>query len=91
MKIGRVDVQFESSQVMYFEGFSNYTYIHFPSRKKLYARTLLIIENQQPEGFVRIHRKYYVNRKFIKTSDEKSVTLTNNETLPISRRRLKNL
>ena len=56
-----------SNKILFFEGYVNYTWIHFKSDKQtVIARTLLFIEKKiNIKNFIRINRKYLVNRKFI--------------------------
>jgi DNA-binding LytR/AlgR family response regulator len=78
-----------SNEILFFEGDVNYTWIHFASGKqKVVARTLLYIEQKtDTENFIRINRKYLVNRKFITEIGADYVVLTDKTVLPISRRR----
>lgn len=78
-----------SNEILFFEGDINYTWIHFISGKqKIIARTLLYIEQKtETENFIRINRKYLVNRKFIVEFGHDFVVLTDKTVLPISRRR----
>lgn len=78
-----------SNEILFFEGDVNYTWIHFKSGKQtVIARTLLFIEQKtDTENFVRINRKYLVNRKFIVEVGNDFVVLTDKTVLPISRRR----
>jgi DNA-binding LytR/AlgR family response regulator len=78
-----------SNEILFFEGDINYTLIHFASGKqKMIARTLLYIEQKTGiENFIRINRKYLVNRKFIEEVGNNFVVLTDRTVLPISRRR----
>jgi DNA-binding LytR/AlgR family response regulator len=78
-----------SNEILFFEGDVNYTMIHFASGKqKMIARTLLYIEQKTgTENFIRINRKYLVNRKFIAEIGNDFVVLTDRTVLPISRRR----
>jgi DNA-binding LytR/AlgR family response regulator len=78
-----------SNEILFFEGEVNYARVHFKSGKQtLIARTLLYIQNKiNTENFIRINRKYLVNRKFIVEVGEDFVVLINNTVLPISRRR----
>lgn len=77
------------NEILFFEGDVNYTRIHFVSGKqKIIARTLLYIEQKtETEDFIRINRKYLVNRKFIVEIREEFVVLSDKMVLPISRRR----
>jgi DNA-binding LytR/AlgR family response regulator len=78
-----------SNEILFFEGDINYTWIHFISGKqKVIARTLLYIQQKtENENFIRINRKYLVNRKFIVEIREGFVVLLDKTVLPISRRR----
>ena len=78
-----------SNEILFFEGDINYTWIHFKSGKqKIIARTLLFIEQKtNSENFIRINRKYLVNRKFIVEIGDDFVVLIDKTVLPISRRR----
>ncbi len=78
-----------SNEILFFEGDINYTWIHFKSGKQtVIARTLLFIEQKtNTENFIRINRKYLVNRKFIVEVGNDFVVLTDKTVLPISRRR----
>ena len=38
----------------------------------------------EPYGFIRVHKFYLVNYRFIKSINTKSVLLTNNRELPVS-------
>jgi DNA-binding LytR/AlgR family response regulator len=78
-----------TNEILFFEGDVNYTWIHFISGKQqVIARTLLYIEQKtETENFIRINRKYLVNRKFIIEIKEGFVVLSDNTVLPISRRR----
>jgi DNA-binding LytR/AlgR family response regulator len=89
MKLGRnSNVVFETNTVMYFEGDSNYTIVHFKhGKKQLYSRHLGFIQKKVAEDFVRIHSKYLVNRSCIKHQNIDSVELHNGLVLTIARRR----
>lgn len=78
-----------SNEILFFEGDVNYTRIHFSSGKqKIIARTLLYIQQKtETENFIRINRKYLVNRKFIVEIKQGFVVLSDKTVLPISRRR----
>lgn len=78
-----------SNDILFFEGDVNYTWIHFVSGKQtVIARTLLFIEQKtETENFIRINRKYLVNRKFIVEIGDGFVVLIDKTVLPISRRR----
>jgi DNA-binding LytR/AlgR family response regulator len=78
-----------ANDILFFEGEVNYARVHFKSGKQtLIARTLLYIQNKiNTENFIRINRKYLVNRKFIVEVGEGYVVLSDKTILAISRRR----
>lgn len=82
-----------SNEILFFEGDINYTWVHFHSGKLIViAKTLLHIEGKtNPENFIRVSRKHLVNRKFIKEINRDFVVLSDKTTLPISRRRRRNI
>ena len=78
-----------SNEILFFEGDINYTWVHFISGKhKIIARTLLYIQQKtETKNFIRINRKYLVNRKFIEEVNQDHVVLVDKTVLPFSRRR----
>ncbi len=82
-----------SNEILFFEGDVNYTWIHFASgNQKVIARTLRYIEEKtDAENFIRINRKYLVNRKFIAEIGDGFVILSDKTILSISRRRKREL
>ena len=82
-----------ANEILFFEGDINYTWIHFKSgKRRVIARTLLFIEQKtNTENFIRISRKYLVNRKFIMEVGDGFVVLIDKTILPISRRRKQRL
>ena len=81
--------------IIYLQGNINYTLIHLYNGKiKLSPRTLLYhIQHSLNDSFIRIHRAYIVNKKYIKDneiSDIKHTTslfLKDETQLPVSRRK----
>jgi DNA-binding LytR/AlgR family response regulator len=78
-----------ANEVLFFEGDVNYTWIHYMSGKQtVIARTLLYVQQiADSKNFIRISRKYLVNRKFITEIERDFVVLSDKTVLPISRRR----
>ena len=75
--------------IMYLEVDNNYTYVHTISRKTAYKKSLThIIELLPAHLFLQVHRRYVVQKKYIKSIDlEKKVAILENKVeLPISRR-----
>ena len=81
--------QVYANEILFFEGDVNYARIHFRTgEQQIIARTLLYIQNRiEPGIFIRINRKYLVNRKFIVEVGDDFVVLVDKTVLPISRRR----
>jgi DNA-binding LytR/AlgR family response regulator len=86
VKLGGKNIVFDSRNVMYFEGNVNYCIVHQHNRRFVYARGLAYIERIVLDEFVRIHRKYLVNRQYIATQTADGVILKNQTFLPFSRR-----
>ncbi|HEY5689186.1 MAG TPA: LytTR family DNA-binding domain-containing protein [Yeosuana sp.] len=83
-------LQLKLKHIMYVEGDSNYSIIHLnKERKELVSKTLSDLEDLlENKGFFRCHKSYLVNKYHIITKPKQfSLTLTNNVTLPISRRK----
>lgn len=76
--------------IIYLEGNVNYTIFHTKDEVYFSSRHLLFWKNQLVENgfdFVRIHRKYLVNREHIKEITETEVKVSNRDVLKISRRK----
>ena len=82
-------------QILYLEGDINYTSFHFQSRKRtVIAHSLKHFEaDLLPRGFLRIHRSYIVNSRFVKSANlmENTLTLEDGTVLRVARRRVKDL
>jgi two-component system, LytTR family, response regulator len=80
-------------QILYLEGDINYTSFHFQFRKRtLIAHSLKYFEaDLLPRGFLRIHRSYIVNSRFVKSANllENTLTLVDGTVLRVARRRVK--
>ena len=94
--INRKPVKIPYQDILYLEGFSNYTLIHFLDGKyKLSPRTLLYhIRNSLDDSFIRIHRSFCVNKLYItnKSFEENlrtTIQLENGKLLSVARRRRK--
>lgn len=87
---GRV-VEVDLSSVVYVENVKDRQFFHFSEN----ARTLTVnstlgsLENLLASyGFIRVHQGYIVNYLYISRLDNASVTLTNGDKIPVSRRKL---
>ena len=80
-------------QILFLEGDINYTSIHFQSRRHtVIAHSLKHFEaDLLPQGFLRIHRSYIVNSRFVKSANllENTLTLMDGTVLRVARRRVK--
>ena len=80
-------------QILYLEGDINYTSFHFQSqRRTIIAHPLKHFEaDLLPWGFLRIHRSYIVNSRFVKSANllENTLTLMDGTVLRVARRRVK--
>lgn len=76
-------IQVSSSNIIYIESFGHYLTFHtlstsFRVRKKI-SEALVEL---QDFGFIRIHKSFIVNKKFIYSASTKEYILTNNKVLP---------
>jgi CheY-like chemotaxis protein len=80
--------------IKYLKGFSNYTWVYYcDGRKVLLAKSLVFFEKQL-SGFLRVHKTALVNPHYIANFQAPpghkmagSISLRDGETLPVSRRR----
>ncbi len=79
-------------QIFYFESDLKHIHLVGPDKKHTFLGTLSQIEaDLQPEGFVRIHKSFVVNRRFISRLTRQSLTLDNGEELPVSKHRYRDI
>jgi DNA-binding LytR/AlgR family response regulator len=79
------------NEIIYIKGNGPYSIINTVEETFITARTLKTMITELENHFVRIHKTYVVNTKFIKGYNKDKLILTNNECLPISRTGSKNL
>jgi DNA-binding LytR/AlgR family response regulator len=87
-KASRIKADFE--KVVYLSSDINYTALHFANgQKEIFAYTLKIFEDfLKTDGhFIRIHRHFLVNKKFIEMKNRTDIKLVTGINLPIARRR----
>lgn len=83
-------LQLRLKDIIYIEGDSNYSIIHLnKERKELISKTLSDLEELlNDKGFFRCHKSYLINRLHIISKPKSTeVTLFNNGSIPISRRK----
>lgn len=77
-------------QIRFLKAEGNYTAVHTPDRKYLFAKTLKSVESRLPASlFFRVHKSFLVNATWIKSyvcSGEEAYLLLEDETqVPVSR------
>lgn len=77
--------------IIYVKGSGPYSEINTGDNCYVTARTLKRITTDLDSSFIRVHKSFLVNAKFIKGFNRDKLILTNNECLPISRTGSKNL
>ncbi len=85
-KINGMNMKILYSDILYFESVGNYIKIHTIQKKHLTIGTLSDLENTLNEqDFLRIHKSYIVNNKFLKNTSNKTSITINENTIPIGR------
>ena len=79
------------SEISHIRGQGPYAHIFVINEQITVARTLKSLMPELGNHFIRIHKSYLVNRKFIKAFQHDQIILINQVCLPISRNGLKNL
>ena len=77
-------------KLLYIEGSGKNQLAHITGREQPMElhRSMQELEGElAPQGFLRIHKGYLLNYRFIRRIGDNEVTLTNEERLPISRRK----
>lgn len=77
-------------KIVYIEGQRKQQLVHVEGRERPISLTRTMAELEEElsgEGFIRIHKGYLVNYRFIQVIEGGDVLLTNGERLPISRRK----
>ncbi|MCD8023803.1 MAG: response regulator transcription factor [Lachnospiraceae bacterium] len=78
------------SEVIYVEGSGKQQVLHLKGKKEpvVLRRQMQTLEEElSSKGFIRIHKGYLVNCRYIRRIENAQLTLTNGEVLPISRRK----
>lgn len=91
VKVENRMVKITLSNVIYIEGMSEYLKIHLtgtderglPQKPVIALYSLKRIEERLPEVFMRIHRSYIINLRYVKEVSKTRVTMENNVILPI--------
>ena len=82
------EISLACGDITYIEGARDYQYIHVAKGDAIRLRESMdmLMERLEPFGFIRIHKGYIVNFKYIGRIDATSVTLTDGVELPLARR-----
>ena len=83
------------NNVLYLEASSVYVVLHLSNKNVLYRTAMNLLEQQLPPNFVRVHRSFIINNKFVKqlkylNNNTYMITLDNNDVV-ISSRKYKSL
>ena len=89
---GTVNVKLEN--ILYIEGSGKNQELHLTDSKTplvLHRSMQELEEALDSQGFLRIHKGYLVNYKFIRRLNDTDALLTNGESIPLSRRRVQEI
>ena len=81
----------KTSAISHVRGQGPYSVIFYDNEQITVAKTLKSLSLDLNENFVRIHKSFLVNRKFVKAFQRDQLILNNQICLPISRNGVKNL
>jgi DNA-binding LytR/AlgR family response regulator len=81
----------EISKIIFIKGDGPYSIIHMANEKHTVAKTIKTLATELPSDFVRIHKSYFINKKYLKGFAKGKVFLFDNICLPLSRNGSKNL
>ena len=80
---------FQPEEIVRLEASSNYTYIHFTNRARMFTARVLkdFASHLEPMGFIRTHRTHLVNPQYITyVSPEGKIVMKDESFAEISRR-----
>ncbi len=78
-------------EISHIKGHGPYSHIFMGVEQLTIARTLKSLMPELGEDFIRIHKSFLVNRKYIRAFQRDQLILTNQICLPVSRNGMKNL
>lgn len=86
IKSDKKQVQVQLNDICYLESLGNYTKVWDAKSYLLTLRTLSSFEEQlPPDQFVRIHKSYILNRKFVQYLEGNMIRLKNGKELPLGK------
>lgn len=78
------------SEIVYFDAYSHNVHMHTASASVVVCKSLRMLEDDFSKfGFIRIHKSYLINYKYIYSVKTATVVLTTGEELPLSKHRAK--
>lgn len=90
--ISKVKHKIPVSKIIYLENFDRKVVIHTKDDDIIFYGKLSDCRKQESlKNFIDIHQSYYVNPMYVESIDSKSLILTDNKKLPISRHKLQNV
>lgn len=90
----RETVSYALDTILYIEGEGKIQNLHIVNQKdpvQLRRSMQELEEVLDPQGFLRIHKGYLVNYKYIRRLEDTEAVLTNGERIPLSRRRVQEI
>lgn len=86
VKNGRDLLKLEIKEIVYIKAMGNYIRIHFANNKVITSlEKISFIQHRLPaEIFLRIHKSFIINSKYLNSYNNKEVVLNNGITLPLS-------
>ena len=90
----RETVSYSLDSILYIEGEGKIQNLHIASQKNLVQVRRSMQELEEvlaPQGFLRIHKGYLVNYRYIRRLEDTEAVLTNSERIPLSRRRVQEI
>lgn len=89
--IGKEATSIDLDRLAYVEAFANYMELVYEDGKKQILRTTMThLENELPDGFLRIHKSFLINKRHLNGINNQRV-IVGNTVLPVGRAFSKNL
>lgn len=85
IKADKKTILLQLDEIQYLESLGNYVKVWRNSDFLLTQRTMSSFEEQLPANFVRIHKSYILNKKFVHYIEGNTVYLKNKQELPIGK------
>lgn len=85
--LGKSRETISANAIVMLEGNGTYSIVHLEKRKIHSAKCLKHWQSLLPEHFLRVHRKYLINGRYVIRHTEDSVTMASGLVIKCSRRR----